>query len=141
LPSAAPLQHEASGNDRYPQPKDTRKCRVLAETWSAGQQFWVGHESVSDPYRSFDLVFNKVFTRPTLSSAVLAVVVCLSVRPSVTSRCSTETVKRRITQAVPRDSPGTLIFCCRKSRQNSNGVTANGGVICRWCRLNTGAVP
>jgi len=31
--------------------------------------------------------------------------VCLSVRPSVTSRCSTKTAKSRITQTAPYDSP------------------------------------
>jgi len=34
----------------------------------------------------------------------------LSVRPSVTSRCSTKTAKRRITQTTPHASPGTLVF-------------------------------
>ena len=75
---------------------------------------------------------------------VLAVVACLSrrlsVRPSVTSRCSTETAKRRITQTTPHDSPGTLVFWCQKSRQKSNGVTPNGGAKCRCGRLNAGAV-
>jgi len=33
-----------------------------------------------------------------------------SVRLSVTSRCSTKTAKRRITQTTPHDSPGTLVF-------------------------------
>jgi len=36
--------------------------------------------------------------------------VCLSLRPSVTSRCSTKTAKCRITQTTPNDSPGTLSF-------------------------------
>ena len=36
--------------------------------------------------------------------------VCLSVRPSVTSRCSTKTAKRKITQTTPHDSPGALVF-------------------------------
>jgi len=36
--------------------------------------------------------------------------VCPSVRLSVTSRCSTKTAKRRITQTTPHDSPGTLVF-------------------------------
>jgi len=70
---------------------------------------------------------------------VLAVAVCLSVCLSVTSRCSTETAKRRIPQQ-PHDSPGTLVFCCRKSRQNSNAVTPNEGAKCRLGRLNAGAV-
>jgi len=30
-----------------------------------------------------------------------------------------------------RDSPGTLVFCCRRLIQNSNGVTPNGGAKCR----------
>jgi len=46
----------------------------------------------------------------------------LSVQMSIISRCSTETAKRRTTQTTPHDSPG-LCFCCRKSWQNSNGVT------------------
>jgi len=61
------------------------------------------------------------FTRTTLASAgIIAVVVCLSVRPSIT----TETVKRRITQTTPHDSPGTLVFWRRKSWQNSNEITS-----------------
>ena len=36
--------------------------------------------------------------------------VCLSVSVSVTSRRSTKTAKRRITQTTPHDSPGTLVF-------------------------------
>ena len=34
----------------------------------------------------------------------------LSVRLSVTSRCSTKTAKRRITQTTPHDTPKTLVF-------------------------------
>ena len=47
----------------------------------------------------------------------------LSVCQSVTSRCSTKTAKRRITQITPHDSPGTLVFCCQRSPRNSTGVT------------------
>jgi len=65
------------------------------------------------------------FTRTTLASAgIIAVVVCLSVRPSITSRRSTEMVKRRITQTTSHDSPGTLVFWRRKSWQNSNEITS-----------------
>ena len=58
--------------------------------------------------------------------------VCLSVSPSVTSRSSTKTVKRRITQTTPHDSPRTLVFCCQRSPRNSTGVTPYGGAECRW---------
>ena len=35
---------------------------------------------------------------------------CLSASVSVTSRSSTKTAKRRITQTTPHDTPGTLVF-------------------------------
>jgi len=45
----------------------------------------------------------------------------LSVRPSVclsvSSRSSTKTAKRRITQTTPHDSPGTLVFWCKDLRE------------------------
>jgi len=34
--------------------------------------------------------------------------------------------KRRIMQTTPYDSPGTLVFWCQRSRQNSNSDTPNG---------------
>jgi len=43
-------------------------------------------------------------------SAVLAVVVCLSVHLSVTSQHCTKTATDRITQTTPHGSPGTLVF-------------------------------
>jgi len=43
--------------------------------------------------------------------------VCLSVRPSVTSRSSTKTAKRRITQTTRHDSPGTLVFEAKDLRE------------------------
>ena len=52
--------------------------------------------------------------------------VCSSVRLSVTSRSSTKTAKRRITQTTPHDSPGTLVFWCQRSPRNSTGVTPTG---------------
>jgi len=56
------------------------------------------------------------------------VCVCLSVR----SRSSTKTAKRRITQTTPHNSPGTLVFGCQRSPQNSTGITPCGGAKCRW---------
>ena len=50
---------------------------------------------------------------------VLAMGLCLSV--SVTSRSSTKTAKRRITQTTPHDSPGTLVFWRQRSPRNSTG--------------------
>ena len=46
---------------------------------------------------------------------------------SVTSRCSTKTAKRRITQTTLHDSPGTLYFPdAKESPRNSTGVTPMG---------------
>jgi len=81
-----------------------------------------------------------VFTRATLASVSISCFVCLSVCLSVTGRCSTETAKRRIMQTRTHDSPGTLVFWCRKYQQNSNRVTPNEGSKCRWGRLNAGEV-
>ena len=69
------------------------------------------------------LTISNFFTTQRHASAVYAVVMCLSVCLSFTSRCSTETAKRRITQTMPHDSRGTLDFWCRRSRQNPNVVT------------------
>jgi len=57
--------------------------------------------------------------------------ICLS----DTSRCSTKMAKR-ITKTTLHDSPGTLVFWCRRSLQNSKrGVTPNDDAKCRWVRL------
>jgi len=48
----------------------------------------------------------QVFTRATLASAGIS---CRRVSMSVTSRCSIETAKCRITQTTPHDGPGTLV--------------------------------
>jgi len=62
------------------------------------------------------------------SHGPVSVCLCLS----VTSRSSTKTAKRRITQITPHDSPGTLVFWCQKSPRNSTGVTPYGGTKRRW---------
>jgi len=56
----------------------------------------------------------------------------VSVRLSVTSRCSTKTAKHRITQSTPHESPGTLVFLCQRSPRNSTRITPFGGAKCRW---------
>jgi len=47
-----------------------------------------------------------IFTARRYASALYAVVMCLSVRPSVTNRYCIKTAKDRITQPTPYDSPG-----------------------------------
>ena len=75
-----------------------------------------------------------LFTARCYASAVLAVGLCpsVSVSVSVTSRSSTKTAKRRITQTTPHDTPGTLVFGCQRSPRNSTGITPCGGAECRW---------
>jgi len=72
--------------------------------------------------------FFTVFTTRCYASTVLAMGLCLS----ITSRCSTKTAKRRITQTTPHDSPETLVFLHQRSQRNSTGVTHYGGAKCRW---------
>jgi len=55
----------------------------------------------------------------------------VSVRLSVTRRCSTKTAKRRITQTTPYDSTGTLVFWCQRYPRNSTWVIPCGGDKCR----------
>jgi len=69
---------------------------------------------------------NNFFTARCYASAVLAMALCPSVRLSVTSRCSTKTAKRMITQTTPHDSPGTLVSWRRRFPRNSTGVTPTG---------------
>jgi len=61
--------------------------------------------------------------------------------PSVTSRCSTKTARRRITQTRPHDTPGTLVFCykdLRKIRPGSPPTGApNAGGVGQNRRLST----
>jgi len=78
------------------------------------------------------IIYIWFFTALRYASAVYAVLVCLSVRSSLTSRhwphC-TKTAKHRITHTMSRmyDSPGTLVFLLQRSRRNSTGVTPIGG--------------
>jgi len=55
-------------------------------------------------------ILDLVFTARCYAPAVLAMALCLSVRPSITSRSSAKTAKRKITQTTPHDCPGTLVF-------------------------------
>jgi len=91
-------------------------------------------------YFSLDFTGISFFTRATLVSAGISCCRRVSACSFITSRCSTETAKRKITQTMPHNSPGILVFCCWKSRQNSNWVTSNRGAKCKWGRLSAVAV-
>ena len=69
-----------------------------------------------------------VFTARRYASAVYAVVVCLSVCPSITRRYCTKTAKLSITQKTLHelDSLGILVFWCQRSGRNCNVVTPTG---------------
>jgi len=67
--------------------------------------------------------------RPMLSSCA-----CLS---DIRRYC-VKTAKLGITQIMQCDNPAILVFCCQRSRRNSNGDTTNGGAkICKWGRLKS----
>ena len=69
-------------------------------------------------------------------SVCLCLSVSVSVCLSVTSRSSTKTAKRGITQTTSHDSPGTLVFGCQRSPRNSTGITPCGGAKYRWVGQN-----
>ena len=85
----------------------------------------------------FSLFLPPLFTARCYASAVLAmglclpVCVCVCVCLSLTSRRSTKTAKRRITQTTPHDTLGTLLLRRQRSPRNSTGVTLYGGAKCR----------
>ena len=54
-------------------------------------------------------MLSSIFTMQRYASAVYAVIVCLSIDLSVTSRCSTKMAICSILQTVPYDSPATLV--------------------------------
>ena len=68
--------------------------------------------------------------RDAMLSAVYAVVICLCV--SVTLRYCIKTAKCRITQIMPHDISGTLVFWQKSSRRNSHGITPYGSNKYRW---------
>jgi len=63
----------------------------------------------------------------------------LSVRLSVTSRCCSKMAKHGITQTM-QQRRWTLVFWCWRSQPNSNGVTHNGGVKCRWDKSKSATI-
>ena len=67
-----------------------------------------------------------LFTARRYASAVLAVIVCPSVRPSVTSRSCTKMAKPRIRLTTAYDSPEPLVLRCQKSWRHSYDITRTG---------------
>jgi len=88
------------------------------------------YDELTDKMRYFTKVWHFGFFGMMLcwrSICCRRVSVYLSVYLYVTCRYSTKMAKCRITQTTPYDSPGTLVFWCQRSRQNSNVVTPNDG--------------
>ena len=90
------------------------------------------------------------YPRATLASAGIncrRVSVCPSVCPTVRLSvrlsqvgCFTGTAVYLGSRKQRHTIAQRLVFCCRKSGQNSNRVTPNGGAKCRWGRSNAGEV-
>ena len=131
-----PLFYAKLRNDYLQSPKMAIYCKIQGRHSCSGTLIGSGMWSVElFDYFLFKWRCNRHqlgsdFTAPRHASAVYAVVVCLSVCHK--SVFYTKTTKRRITQTTPHDSSGTLLFCCRRSQQNSNEVTPSGGAKCRW---------
>jgi len=71
-------------------------------------------------------MFETIFTVRRYASTVYAVIVCPFVHLSVRHKSEFyENVKPNITQTVPYDSPGTLVYWCQRCWRSSNGVTPN----------------
>ena len=96
---------------------------------------------VSTHFRFLCRQFILFLTARCYTSAVLAMALCPSVRlsvcPSVTSRSSTKTAKRRITQTTPHDSPGDTSFLKPKiSAKIDRGHPLQGPQMqVRWVKI------
>ena len=105
-------------------------ARPLLESENMPWQLRIVDRVGGSSWQSYQIIATRLvdfhFYRASYASAVLAVIACLSDRPSVcpsvTSRRCTKMVKPRITITLttPCDSPGTLVFRRQKSRRNSN---------------------
>jgi len=84
--------------------------------------------------------FARVFTALRYAMAVFAVMACLFVRTSVTSRYCIKTAKRRVWKTTPHDSSETPVLWCKRYRRNSDVITPNWGAKCRWGRISTNCV-
>jgi len=97
------------------------------------------HAPVTNPRRSRRLRYWDTFVHAYSTQHFYRAMLCIRgtshgpVSVSVTSRSSTKTAKRRITQTTPHDSPGTLVFWIQRSPRNSTGVPPTGA-------LNAGGV-
>ena len=104
--------------------------------------YWILH-LVINKYQARKLVkgfhFSDIFTRMTIASAGISCHhVCLyAMRPS---QVSVLLKQLNVGSRKQCHIPGTLVFWCQNSRQNSNRVTPNGGIKRKWGRLNGGAV-
>jgi len=77
--------------------------------YSAGFALLLSPSAATPLEPASGVALNSDFYR-AVNAVVLYLSVCLSVCLSVTNRCSTETVKRRITQTTAHDNPETLVF-------------------------------
>jgi len=50
-----------------------------------------------------------------------------SVRPFITSQCTTRTAKCRMSETLPQDSQQTPVLWSKRSLRNSDGIILNGG--------------
>ena len=110
------------GNFISPFKDDMLVCWVLCRLWGCKNMAF----SISWLEVIKGIPNQGIFCSVSYSSLyLLSSCVCPSVCPSVTSRSCTKMAKPRITLATPYDSPGTLVFRCQKSRQNSNNIPSN----------------
>ena len=127
-----------AGEEDYARPGWTTSRRGPDSPWksqSERQRTGINGESTSMVRQPWDRG-RLENTKNSYVSAVLVMALCQSVHPSVTSRYSTKTAKRRITGTTPHDSPVTLVFWRQRFPQNSSGVTPCGGDKCRWAGQN-----
>jgi len=97
---------------------DNAQCE-FADCWTGCvHKRRIAHTSRFLAAATADNFYRAILCMRSTSHGPVSVCLCLS----VTSRSSTKTAKRRITQTTPHDSPGILVFWCQRPPRNSTGV-------------------
>jgi len=110
---------------------DNAQCE-FADCWTGCvHKRRIAHTSRFLAAATADNFYRAILCMRSTSHGPVSVCLCLS----VTSRSSTKTAKRRITQTTPHDSPGILVFWCQRPPRNSTGVPP-----LRWCQMQVGWV-
>ena len=114
--------------------------RVITDDLCEFEQYHVKHQSlvflgIILLAKCQQIIFACVYKHllPNTNIVWTTLSVCLSV---TCQHCITMAIYR-IMQTAPHNNPWTVVFCCRRSWRNSNGITPNVDTKWRWGRVKS----